>query len=199
MSERVAGFSLIELLIALALFAVIAVMTQQALLFAFSAETGLNDRRAGFLALQRAVARMVQDIANAAPRPIRNANGDMVPLLRLAEDGRLLEFTRGGLPNPAQLRRSNFQRVLYAHVEEDGALERRVWRMLDPAPEAKPAVEAMLEGVEALAFRVYADDAWREEWPDPARPQTQNRLPRGVEVVITTERWGRIRRVVSLK
>ena len=195
-----AGFTLLELLAAMAIFAVLAVMAQQAVVATLSAETRLSVRRSDLAELQRAVTVLGRDLENAAPRAVRGPRDEPEPVLMLGPDGRTLTFTRGGLPNPAGLPRSGFQRVRYALGRGGEGIERRVWRRLDPVPAQKPAAEVLVRDVTRVRFRVWSrEGGWRSTWPDPEDPGTRSRLPEGIEAVLETRRFGTIRRVVSLQ
>ena len=202
MNRRAAsgGFALIELLVAVAIFAVLAVMTQQALVATLLAETRLSVQRSDLAELLRAVTVLGRDLENIAPRGIRGSREGSEPVLMLGADGRTLTFTRGGLPNPAGLPRSGFQRIHYALGRGGEGIERRVWRLLDPAPAQKPVVEILIPDVVRMRFRVWSREGeWQSTWPDPEDPGTRSRLPEGIEAVLETRRFGTIRRVVSLR
>ena len=195
-----AGFSLIELLAALAIFAVLAVMTQQALLVTLATETRLSTRRSNLADLQRAVTLVGRDLENAAPRGVRGADGAPGPFLILENGGETFTFTRGGLPNPAGLPRSGFQRVRYGTAQGGRGIERRIWRRLDTAPWQEPEVSVLLDDAEGVRFRVWTrEGGWRSSWPNPEDPTTRERLPDGIEAVLETRQFGTIRRVVSLR
>ena len=195
-----AGFTLVELLAAVAIFAVLAVMTQQALVVALTSETRLTLRRSDLAELQRAMTVLGRDLENAAPRGVRNRAGELLPVLGLETEGEALVFTRGGLPNPAGLPRSGFQRVRYTLGRSGMGIERQVWRLLDPAPRQNPEVETLIDDVQRVQFRVWTrESGWRDSWPDPENPATRSRLPEGIEAVLDTRRFGTLRRVVSLR
>lgn len=194
------GFTLVELLAAVAIFAVLAVMTQQALVITLVSETRLTLRRSDLAELQRAMTVLGRDLENAAPRGVRDRTGELEPVLALEAEGEALVFTRGGLPNPAGLPRSSFQRVRYALARSGGGIERQVWRLLDPVPRQKPEVETLIDDIERVRFRVWTrESGWRNSWPDPEKPATRSRLPEGIEAVLDTRRFGTLRRVVSLQ
>ena len=207
------GFTLIELLAAVAIFAVLALMTQQALMAALSTEGRLSVRRSELADLQRAVTVLGRDLENVAPRAVRDSDGEPLALFAIEVGGEGLVFTRGGLPNPAGLPRSGYQRVRYVFNGSTEGIERHVWRRIDPAPLQSAEVETLLGGVEGVRFRVWADEGgWRDAWPEPEDPDalkedpdtpkdpdTLVRLPEGIEVVLQTRRFGLVRRVVSLR
>ncbi|MEO0385959.1 MAG: type II secretion system minor pseudopilin GspJ [Pseudomonadota bacterium] len=186
------GLSLIEVLAAMAIFGILATMTNQALLTALKIEPRLEDRRSALAMLQRAVTQIARDLENAVPIAPAEAGS----ALRLGEDGQEIVFARGGVANPAGLPRSGYQRVAYLWDGDAAALDRRVWTHLTATPRAAPRTDRILSGVTALTFRAYsAETGWRDSWPPAETPEA---WPTGLDIVLTTETWGEIRRVVSL-
>ena len=195
-----AGFTLVEMLAAVAIFGVLAVMTQQGLMVTMSTDSRLALRRAELAQLQRAVTMLGRELENAAPRTVRGRDGEPHPAMEIEGGSDALIFTRGGLPNPTGRARSGFQRIRYAVDRSSRSFERQVWRRVDPAPLQRPDTVTLLDGVERVRFRVWTPESgWRDTWPDPEDPQTRNRLPEGIEAVLETRRFGVIRRVVSLR
>jgi len=191
-SER--GFSLIELVAAMAVFAILALMTQQALMFALASDQKIDAHRTRLMNLQRGMDGLVQDLRNVAPYPSRNASGDE-PLVSLnAEQG--LRFTRGGLSEPFDGERSRLARLSLSHA----SLEKAIVRVKQDAMASNgtPTRRLILDGeVTALRFRLYhAELGWQSQWPVDANHQN---LPDGVEFVMETVHFGTVRRVVSLR
>lgn len=196
------GFTLIEMLVALAIFAVISTMAYLSLdsLLRSQEKTRAESIRVG--EVQQAVTILTRDLMQMLPRPVREAShGDFTPALMAGTDvvsG--IEFTRGGWRNPLERRRSTLQRVAY-RVSED-KLVRMTWHELDRAQDARPTRAEVLDDVERLAVRfLTSGDQWRDQWPplDQQSGQPDLRaLPRAVEVALDLEDWGRVRRVVEL-
>lgn len=199
MTQR--GFTLIEMLVAMAIFAAISTMAYLSLdsLLRSQEQTRAEARRIG--EVQQAVTILTRDLMQLLPRPAREAShGDFLPALTAGTDvvsG--IEFTRGGWRNPLERPRSSLQRVAYRVSE--GKLMRYTWLHLDRAQDAQPTRAEVLDGVERLAVRfLETDDQWREQWPPldrTGRPDLRA-LPIAVEVALDLEDWGRVRRVVEL-
>lgn len=192
------GFSLIELVAAMAIFAVLAVMTQQALVFAVSSETRLGDARDRLAGLQRDVDGLTRDLANAVSWT-EEKEGEEQPALILSGQGAHLRFVRGGLANPAALPRSTLVRLDLGFEARAGALERLARDVTGTDHDVPPDRHLLLAGdVTAVAFRAYdADLGWQTVWPLEGREPED--LPAGLEVTLTTRDHGAIRRVVSLQ
>ncbi len=186
------GFTLLELTIAVAVFALLSAISYGALTTVLDTSAHSRDTAARLEALQRAFWLLGGDLQQMRPRPVRDAMGDPRPALVAPGDG-TLELTRGGWGNPLERRRSTLRRVGYGL--RDGALVRLTWNVLDRAPGDEPTRDPLLEGVERVEYRFLAPGGqWRESWPPPGLPDP-TALPRAVEVRLETAHWGIIRRL----
>jgi general secretion pathway protein J len=196
------AFTLIELLVALFITAVIFAMGYGAINQALNDREALQVRQDRLTAVQKTIGILTRDFTQLAPRPIREPIGDgWQPAVRTSGDGEsLVEFTRGGWPNPAGIQRPALQRVAY--VFEDDTLQRQHWTVLD-ATLASPVVRRdLLDRVTGVTFR-FMDGArqWRTEWPvpQPGDLQTTNLMrPIAVEVTLELEDWGRLVRIIEV-
>lgn len=199
MNRHHKGFTLLEILVAVAIFAVMAALAYGGL------NTVLNTRAQAMAHNQRladiqiAVSRLSRDLEQFATRGIRDRFGD--PQAAFLADPRQpypLEFTRHGWRNPLQAQRSSLQRV--AWDLEDNTLTRYYWRHLDRGDAAEPLRQPLLEEVGEMRLR-FLDTAmeWHEQWP-PVNPESGRRTttPIAVEFILELEDRGRIRRLVNL-
>jgi general secretion pathway protein J len=191
------GFSLLELLVSLAVFAALAAAAYGGLAEIARARGALAERQDRLAALVRAVSTFERDLRQAVSRPVRaGARGAPVPALAGAADR--IELTRLGFANPRAEPRSHLERVAYAF--DANALQRARYAVLDRAPNSAPVVVALLNNVKALRLRYLGvDGAWRDRWP-PAGDDDERalELPRAVEFRIETTDAGEVRRVVEL-
>jgi len=199
--SRVRGFTLLEVLVAIAIFAFVGVM-------ALSGYTQLQKqteyqqlRLERVREVQRAVQTLAQDLTQIEPRPIREPIGDQrVPAVLAGESVEYkLEFTRAGWMNTAGLPRPTLQRVGY-RLDQDG-LWRDHWRVLDRTQVSEPVRVRLLSGVRSVRFRFMSPSLeWVERWPQlGGNPLEQERLrPAAIEVTLDLEDWGEIRRVVEV-
>ena len=195
------GFTLIEVLVALAVFGVMSLLAYAALGSTLSNADYLTERMERLQSIQRTFRYLSSDLMQAAPRPIRSDLGDsLVPAVysSLSSDF-ALELTHGGWGNPAGLPRSTFQRVAY-RIEEDQLL-RYHWGVLDRTYTNEPVVTVLLEDVESLYIRFYdATGAASEVWP-PERQQggvSMRLRPRAVVIVLTLPDQGEITRFLEI-
>ncbi len=192
------GFTLLELLIALAIFALLSALAYGSLRSALLNRELSAERTARLAELQLAMLFMARDLEQVVDRPVRSTYGDRLPALYTPQQGYLLEFTRGGWGNPAGQRRSTLQRVAYSL--EEGELIRHSWQMLDRTDERPTRSQPLLDDVTRFELRFLdARREWSGEWPPPGGDRdTLPSLPVAVEVTLELPQWGRIKRLFRL-
>lgn len=194
------GFTLLELLIAVAIFAFLALATYRMLSSVMQADGATREHEQQLRELVRAMAAFERDVLQAVPRPTRDPFGEAHAAL-LGEDGdaTALEFTRGGWRNPMGAPRSRLQRVRWELSGEQW--QRRYWGVLDQAQDSQPQVQAVLEGVTAFKLR-YMDrqGQWLATWPpsEGSERERLEQLPKAIELVLEHRRYGQVRRVLRL-
>lgn len=200
--ETCRGFTLLEMLVAVAVFAVISVMAYAGLDTVLTAKAQTERHAERLSELQMAMLMLERDISQAVPRGIRDSYGDsQPPLLGGGDEQAALEWTRAGWANPVGRVRSELQRVGYRVQDEQ--LVRDSWMVLDRAQDSEPYRAVLLEGVEALSVRfVDGQRQWQESWPpqslamQPGMPQgAAPELPLAVEVKLELADFGEIVRL----
>jgi len=192
------GFTLIELIVAMAIFALIGVGAYTALFAVLDAREATKAQSERLAAVQYATDAMVADLRQAVARPVRSIDPQRrVPLYAPGTGADpLLAITRGGSPNPAGLARSNLTRVRWHLV--DSGVERSVLPRPDASQRADPPQRRLLERVESVDLRFLGQDgAWDDRWP-PLNAERAVNLPRAVEVTFELTDWGEIKRLVAL-
>lgn len=195
------GFTLIEVLVALAVFGVVSMLAYAALGQTLSNADMLTERMERLQAVQRAVRFLDSDLMQAAPRPVRDVLGDgYEPAIRsgLASEF-ALEVTHGGWPNPAGLPRGTLQRSAYRL--EDGELIRYHWRVLDRTINNEPIATVLLDDVDSIVFGfLQGDGEALDQWPPVGAqgPGSIRLRPRAVEIVLTLADEGEIRRLLEI-
>ena len=195
------GFTLIEVLVALAVFGILTILAYATLGQTLANADALNDRMERLKTIQRAVRVIDADLMQAAPRPIRDplTEGSRPAFLSDAGFDFALELTHLGWNNPAGLPRSNQQRSAYR--VEDGELVRYHWMVLDRTLSNEPLRAVLLDGVESLTFLFQKPDGeWTPSWPARSTQLTPNpqSRPRAVEVLLTLTNEGEIRRLLEV-
>ncbi len=191
------GFTLLELLVAVAIFALVAGLAYAALRNAIGYDDVLAEQSQHLRDLQFAVGIIERDLRLALPRTTRNAEGRSQAAMR--SRGTNLQLVRGGFANPTGQRRSELEAVGY---QLDGSrLQRLRWPALDRTRSAPPAVDTLLDGVEGLRFAFLdRQGRWLPQWPNVTTElaAADENWPRAVRVSARTQRWGTIERVVAL-
>lgn len=190
--SRARGFTLLEIVVALAVFAVIGVLSSQLLVRMVDITNATDARGSALVDLQRAIDVLQRDIEQVTYRGIRNEFGDHEGPIQLGARG-LIEFTRTGWRNPLGDARSELQRVSFTLSE--GTLYRLYWDVLDRAPNSEPNVQAVLDGVSRATVR--AIDQWGNAhsfWPPIA---LEDEIPyiAALDVGLDLESVGPINRV----
>ena len=149
------AFTLIEIMVAVAIFSVMSVIAWTALSASLSNAEMLTERMDRLQAVQRTVRFISNDLALAAPRSVRSELGDSQrpALLSSIAGDFALEVTHGGWSNPAGLPRGTQQRSAY-RLEED-ELVRYHWNVLDRTYSNEPVATVLLDNVESLFFNYY--------------------------------------------
>jgi general secretion pathway protein J len=195
------GFTLIEVMVALAVFGVMSMLAYSALGNTLSNADYLSTRMDRIQSIQRAMRYLSSDLMQTAPRPIRSEVGDdfLPALVSTLSSDYLLELTHGGWGNPAGLPRGTLQRVAYRL--EDDQLVRYHWNVLDRTYANEPFAIVLLDNVESLYFR-YIDPTGEvsEVWPPLATGAAIDlrSRPRAVEVILTLADEGEIRRLLEV-
>jgi general secretion pathway protein J len=214
------GFTLVELLVALFIAAVMFAIGYGAIKQALTSHEALKDQQAHLLQLQNAVRVMEQDFVQVAPRPVRQPVGDEPAQAALAggvlgtqaalsssSTGAppIVAFTRAGWANPKGLQRTGLQRVAY--FLENGTLRREHWSVLDPTLASTTTRRDLLTHVKAVTIR-YMDvnHQWQDQWPpatnttliSQALEATLRERPLAVEITLDTEDWGTVVRIVEI-
>ncbi len=195
---RQRGFTLLEIIIAVGIFAVVSALAYGGLNSILRASQHTQAASQALQRLQLAMSLIHQDLTQVVFRPITNEFGEQEPALFTPQDATLaLSFTRRGWKNPANQTRATLQRVAYAL--EDGQLYRQYWFHLDRAPNEQPIRMPLLKGVSELKLRFLdSQKEWRERWPPLSMTTQPVPLPKAVEITLVTEQWGDIQRLFPL-
>jgi general secretion pathway protein J len=199
--KRQRGFTLIEILIAVAVAAILAVMAFEAMQQALKSRERIKEHAARLQSLQFTMRSFVQDLAQLSARPVREPlGGEFQPAV---EGGTEFVFTRGGWTNPVGLERSTLQRVRY--VLREDKLYREYWLVLDAQLEPAPIPRLLLDGV--LNFKVrYMNEGreWQDIWPPASQAggaltmRELGRRPLAVELTLETKDFGVLTRIIEV-
>ncbi len=197
--RRAAGFTLIEVLVALAVFGVLSALAYMTLGQTLSNSDMLTERMNRLQSIQRTMSYLATDLVQVAPRPIRADLGSE-PALRSSFGSEFaLELTRNGWPNSAGVPRSTQQRAAYR--VEDNELVRYHWSVLDRTASSLPVATVLMEDLDSLTFRFLQHNGqWSDQWPPASAGTASNTsaLPRAVEITLVLPDEGELTRVVEV-
>jgi len=207
---RRAGFTLIEVVIAIFIAAIMFAIGYRTLNQALIERDALNTSQARITEIQRGMRIVAQDYAQIAARAARDMEGNgelQAALIATGRDNTLMTFSRTGWSNPAGLQRPAEQRVRYRFI--DGSLVREHWLSLDPALNSEPRERIVLTRVKSVQVR-FLDPVsrnWREDWPPlpvngsvgPLQVDDVLLLrPLAIEFTVVFEDWGRVKRIFEV-
>jgi general secretion pathway protein J len=195
---RPRGFTLLELLAAMAVLAVLGALAFRGLSSVLDAESRLQAETRRWNDLALVFSQLGEDMTMAVERPVRGLAGRTSPALSLREptdpiDPHLV-FTRLGI-GEGSAAQSAPRRVGYRLRE--GNLEYLVWPSPDGAPGVAPTTHVALEHVAAVQWQALdADGRWVNAWP--AGPAA-NTLPRAISVRLTLAGGDEVTRILALR
>lgn len=171
------GFTLIEVLVALAVLAMVTLASHQILSTAINANQNSKEKVAEIGAMNTVFRMMQQDFTQLALRNTRNESGDSLELFLMADrflfDSQYhgVAGVRDGWSNPVNLLpRSELQ--LFSYVVEEDNLVRKYRIYVDSLDGTEPKSQVLLEDIKnfTISFRG-ENDKWEENWTNPSLPK----------------------------
>ena len=161
--SREKGFALLEMVVAVAIFAVMAGIAYGGLNQTIKTGNQVSESNQRLSELQFALSYFSRDWLQVSSRNIRNQYGDEENNIVLADNS--VSFTRSGWFNLLELKRSSLQRVQYLLIENN--LVRRHWISLDQGIGEEPFDSVLLHHVKTLEVTLI-DTAEKtiDTWPD---------------------------------
>jgi len=208
-----AGFTLIEVLISLAITAFVSTIAYTSLSTVISGVESTRQVSDRTYDVNRAWMIISRDLRQFVARPIRDEFGELEAAMTGGRAARFgLSFTRSGWHNPNAHLRSNLQRVNYRL--EDNALWRDSYAVLDRSGDSTPQSVRLLGGVEYLelafltslsAVETDGDSTnldirnWAESWvADTSTPGVELAPPIAVQISLQLDDWGEMKRLYEL-
>jgi general secretion pathway protein J len=198
---RERGFTLLEILVATVILAVMGLMAYRAVSEAQVAVSVADRHMDRLRQAQRAVHLLVTDFRTLSPRPVRETIGDgfRAALLRDPNAISLVELSHGGWPNGAGTPRGTVQRVTYRL--EEGKLIREYWTVADPTLATPPVKRELLDRVERIEIRyMNSSREWIAQWPPFGNTADFgfSLRPLAVEITLVLSDYGELRRIVEV-
>lgn len=186
------GFTLLEVLIAIAIFSVISMASFSIFQTVLNSDTVTKERTDRINELQRGFLIIERDMIQIARRSMRlNGEAPLGAFLHTDNESfssgeKGIAFVRNGWTNPGLLLpRSDMQSVAYRL--NDNVLERLHFNFVDAVLGEEPKVRPLITQVEKLDFEFYDGKKWQ-------KTLEENTLPIAIAMEIDTTDYGVIRR-----
>ncbi|WP_237883753.1 type II secretion system protein GspJ [Pseudomonas sp. PGPR40] len=171
-----AGFTLLELVIALAIFALLGLASWGLFDGVIRVQQSTTAHERAFRGLQRAVAVIERDLLHVTEQPVVLQQG-------------VLQLQRSHWRNPLDQPRSERQTLTYRL--DNGAL----WRESQGEGSQTVQRQKLLTEVRDVSWRLFdAQSGWRSDWPSGR----DVKAPKAVELQVSVGRFQEIRRVLLL-
>ena len=202
-SRTAAGFTLIEVMIAVTIMAMIAIMTGQAFSTAITSSEATQEAIDRIAKVDRVWVLLETDVRNVLPaRPEVSGQQPIPPVYIDPSEEYRLTLLRGGYANPLRLPRTELVRIGYRF--EDNALWRDTWVNIADNDERNATPRKILDGIEDLFVKALPSTSsatvsggpWGERWP--ATGQAAENLPAAIEITLKLEDFGEVKRIYSL-
>lgn len=192
---RARGFTLLEMMIAIAIFAALSFGAYQMLDGLVNSAEVTDHQSAKFTALERTFALMGADFRQNVVTPLRGTSqvGIAGGLNWLGSEYAGVSLIRQGVFNlQAQEKRSQLMRVGYK-VNAQGQLIRQFYRHLNPRGASSPIQQVLLTGVNQFRLRFFMDkQGWQTSW------HRHDIQPKAIEATLKLSAFGTFRRVFLL-
>lgn len=190
------GFTLLEILIAMSIFAMIAVGATTILTRVTDSNELSDERFEQLQQLQRAMLIIERDFLQMVPRKAR-VNGEVSQLVlaggefELGSEDYAVSFVRQGWHNPQmRIKRSTQQGVAYRIME--GKLERLYGNYVDNALGTEPKTRVILDDVSSFKVEILRDvEGNQSKWSNNIN---STELPKAIALIIESDVYGEIRR-----
>jgi len=206
------GFTLVEVLVAMAITALVGVVSYSALSAALASAERLRVSAQRAQEIGQVMAMLSRDIRQTASRTVIDEFGQRTPAVMGGELARdMLTVTRAGWHNSTGAPRGTLQRVDWWLEEE--TLWRGYFPVLDITPGTERIETAVLDGVERFevrflpnvaALEINRDDVidrrnWEDSWvADLSQPDQGLPPPAAVEVTMEVSGLGEVTRLYVL-
>lgn len=204
------GFTLIEVMVAISIFAVVAAGVYRVLSAMVDTQDKIVSHSESLRDLQRALWLISTDMSQIVMRDVRKPNDNRSPAFIADENHYLLQFTRQGVRNPLLLARSDLERVAYSiGPDPDGEkkdkkarhLLRHSWAALDPRDNAEETVQVLFRNVDDVRLEFLDEKGnWKQDWPEKKMDDKEHTrtLPEAIKMLIKSDKYGDLERVFQV-
>lgn len=193
------GFTLVEILIAIAIFGILAAMSYRALTAVLETRDRVERENKKWRTIAFAMTQMEQDLSAVLNREVRDSTGALRPPLvgnpvPALGDGQLVLTRIGEL----DIDGAETAPIRVGYVLRNGVLYHMTWPVLDQGVRSDPALTPLLSGVQHMEY-AYAGASGQ---PTPFWPQSGNvgagAPPAAVAVRITFDSGEQISRMFAI-
>ena len=179
------GFTLVELLVAIAIFAVLSALGWKVFDYLIKTKDRNAQHEEQLFILQDAYQQILRDTLQIIPLTA-NMNGQTRPALSL--NNNVLQFSKAGVTDPLGQGVSPYERIEYRYDASQKVVYRLKYSDLNLPNTAQPQSIILLKNVEQFQINVLNPEALNQ-WPDASLDftQTQNLklLPAGLKIDVT--------------
>ena len=180
-----AGFTLVELLVAIAIFAVLSALGWKVFDYLIKVKERNAQHEQKLVNLQQAYQQILKDSIQIAPLT-SNINGEIEPALVLQNER--FAFSKIGVTDPLLQGIPAEERIQYQYQVDTQRLNRLRSRGLNAATQIQPESSVLLENVEQFQVRVLNPNELTT-WPEFAEQQDdlvqKKKLPKGIKIKLT--------------
>lgn len=184
-----AGFTLIELMVAILIFSIISIISYRTLASLVTTKQIVTSTQDKWSGIVNGVSLISSAWNRAIPLTVRDENGTLIPAvigkdkLERATDAQLELTLSGSISNPIfgtiRPRRLGFR-------FDDGKLFLVTWPVLNRVRTTQPQLDLLMDNVASFQQSfIYPDKSWHDEWPPAGIPIDQ--LPVGLKFTIVTK------------
>ncbi len=200
--QKARGFTLIEVIIAMSIFAIVSLLAYTGLHSVMSSKIKTEVALERLKELQMAMHTITNDFQYLSNRQAHDELGTRLQKVTTQNSEQIIAFTRSGWRNPANQVRSTLQRVVYT-LDEDNNLIRTYWSHVDRADNERVNERVLIRNIETMELRFFDDQRqWHKDWPTAnslatTTPGETVNLPAAIEVILEMGDWGKIKRLIK--
>lgn len=200
--KRESGFTLLEILIALFIFAIIATITATMLHTIINAHQDSERYYKRLTQIQLAISLIRKDLQQIAPQAIYDEKGKLLPPIYALPQH--VEFTRAGLVNPNFIaKRSTMQRV--AIYLQNNTLYLKTWDQLNRNLDSHANTKILLTDVDQFDVQYLSfGQGFADNWPPGNLPRQSNSglnnfpIPRAIKIKLVLAKLGKLNLIVPI-
>jgi len=188
------GFTLLEMMLAIALFALVSAMAFFLMQGVIRNSEITQQRSISFSEIQRTLMLLEQDVTQAIIRPPIPGSNNPVPEFTYRQQSQdiTLALLRGNWLNPGgYLPRSTLQRIVWRW--HHARLERLSFTDADSMSEQPAQSDVQLEEVSYFQLRFWRNSHWETRWAGGYS------LPQAIEVTLDVTGYGRFQRILMIR